>query len=143
MIPLECLLLEGTWDDNLIGMMNDGVSLDDAVFVLVEHRVFLGLKSVILCLLFRDKLVGDWEVGVLLVEACVGEKYLIAGSGFDHWEVAESVGDNVCLAGKIDNFWSILFNNETPAGNTVSGEVGEGQILVIGVHSNALSKKKN
>ena len=49
MIPLECLLLEGTWDDNIVGMMNDGVSLDDTVFVLVGHQVFLGLKSVILC----------------------------------------------------------------------------------------------
>ena len=73
MIPLVCLLLEGTWDDNLVGVMNDGVSLDDAVFVLVGHQVFLGLKSVILCLLFGDKLVGDWEVGVFLVEACVSE----------------------------------------------------------------------
>ena len=141
MIPLECLLLEGTWDDNPVGVMNDGVSLDDAVFVLVGHRVFLGLKSVILCLLFGNKLVGDWEVGVFLVEACVCEKYLIAGSIFDHREAAERVGNNVGFAGKINDFWPILFNNQPPAGDAVGCEVGEGKIFVVGVNNNLLARK--
>ena len=95
-IPLECLLLEGTWDDNLVGVMNDGVSLDDAVFVLVGHRVFLGLKLVVPCLLFGDKLVRDWEVGVFLVEACVDEKNLIAESGF-------------LIIGRRLRVWAIMF----------------------------------
>ena len=83
------LFLASNYD--FFGVKNDVVVLDDAFGVSVGHRRFLGLKAVILCLFFGDKLVGDWEVGVFLVEADVGEKNLIAGRFFDHWEVAERV----------------------------------------------------
>ena len=95
----------------------------------------------ILCLLFGDKLVGDWEVGVFLVEACVSEKYLIAGSIFNHREVAERVGDNVGFAGKISDFRPMLFNNQPPAGDTVGCEVGKGKIFVVSVNNNLLARK--
>ena len=95
----------------------------------------------ILCLLFGDKLVGDWEVGVFLVEACVGEKYLITGSIFDHQEVAERVGDNVGFAGKISDFRPMLFNNQPPASDTVGCEVGKGKIFVVSVNNNLLAQK--
>ena len=76
---------------NFVSVKDEVVVLDDAFRVSVGHQHFLGLKAVILCLFFGDKLVGDWEVGVFLVEAGVGEKNLIAGSIFDLREAAERV----------------------------------------------------
>ena len=92
-------------------------------------------------LLFGDRLVGDGKVGVFLVEACAGEKYLIAGSIFEHQEAAERVGDNVGFAGKLNDFWPILFNNQLLAGDMNGCEVGEGKILVVSVNNNLLAQR--
>ena len=65
----------------------------------------------------------------------------------DRWEYvqssggAERVGDNVGFAGKINNFWPILFNNQLPAGDAVGCEVGEGEIFVVSVNNNLLAQK--
>ena len=93
-VLLSALLLDCSWHLITIffGMKDDVVVLDDAFGVSVRHQQFLGLKASILSWFIRDNLVGDGKVCVLLSNASVGEKRnLIAGSIFDHREVAEHV----------------------------------------------------
>ena len=75
------------------GLEDDVVALDEAFGISVRHRLFLGLKDdvvardeafgisvilglkmLILSLFFRDNLVGDEKVCVLLSKAGVGEE---------------------------------------------------------------------
>ena len=48
--------------------------------------------------------------------AGVGEMILIRWRIFDHREADERVGNNVGFAGKINNFWPILFKQSTTSG---------------------------
>jgi hypothetical protein len=42
---------------------------------------------------------------------------------------------------KVDNFWSIFLNNQSPVADTISIEICKGKVLVIGIDFDNLTKE--
>jgi hypothetical protein len=51
------------------------------------------------------------------------------------------MGNNVVHSGKVDNFRSVFLNNQLPVADTISIEICEGKVLVIGIDLDNVTRR--
>ena len=125
-------MLELLGCNNLLLVVNDGGAADNALFLLwisVHDHLEAGVGLLVHADEFKIK-----GKGVVIVKH---EKFI--NKLYVRWQriieglVAEKISNNIIGSGEVDNFWTIFFNNQSPVVDTISGEVGEGKILVVNV----------
>jgi hypothetical protein len=138
MIPINNLPLKRLGDNNLITKVDYRSATDDVSFIVIVG-LFDSLKANV-CLLMAADHCEVQRKGTVIIDR---KDFINAVNLIDRvsrdW--MKEIGNNVVHSGKVDNFWSIFLNNQSPVADTISIEVCEGKVLVIHIDLDNVTKK--
>jgi hypothetical protein len=139
-IPINNLPLKRLRDNNFIAKV-DNRSATDYASLIVIVELFDSLKTGAGLLMRADgRKVQGGRIVIINGKDFINAVNLIDRVGRNGM-TAKEIGKNVVHSRKVDNFCSILLNNQLPAADTISIEVCKGKAFVICIDFDNVTKK--
>jgi len=142
MVPAKEAVPECIWNHDPVVAENDLGSLNDTSFAMQRISVEFGMQTLVLELsLANDFARNRKDVFVIILIETIFQEEDLVDCSFLNRESAKSVGDDVFDTLDVDDLWGAFFHNQTPAADSVSAEVVEGEIAMIGADVDEVSQE--